>query len=410
MSIVRGSKFQIPNSKFHLPLSPGVYFFRDKTGKILYIGKAVNLKRRVNSYFQKRHIDPRIEELAGKISKIDYQKTDTVVEALILEANLINKHKPVYNIKLKDDKSFANIIITKEEFPRVLIARPTDEKKIKAKHIFGPYASKQEAEIVINLLVKIFDNHNSRSTGQLYRKYYIKGYSSGKIGDISKADYRKIIENIKLFLQGKKTVIIKKLRKEMSREAEAMNFEKAAEKRNQIFALGHIQDAAFIKDKDILLKSSVKYPARAEAYDISNISGKFATGSMVVFMDGKPNKNEYRKFKIKAVDNANDVAMLREMLERRLAHTGWQSPGLIIIDGGLGQKNIAKIVLEKYNLNIPIIAIAKGLTRKGEKLFFSGPNGYVFPDIEFIKKVRDEAHRFAVSYHRKLIRKSEIGY
>ncbi len=373
----------------------------------MYIGKAVNLRRRVSSYFKKRHIDPRIEELVSKIAKIDYRKTDSVVEALILEANLINKHKPVYNIKLKDDKSFANIIITDEEFPRVLIARPTDEKKVKAKHIFGPYTSKQDAEMVINLLVKIFDVHSNRSTEQLYRKYYIKGYPSGKIGDISKADYRKIIGNIKLFLQGKKKNIIKKLEKEMESEAKKMNFEVAAEKRNQISALGHIQDVAFIKDKDILLKSSVKFPARAEAYDISNISGKFAVGSMVVFTDGKPDKNEYRKFKIKTVDNANDIAMLREMLERRFTHTEWQSPDLIIIDGGLAQKNIAKMVLEKHNLNIPIISIAKGPTRKGEKIFSSAPKGYVFPDIEFIKKARDEAHRFAVSYHRKLRGKLE---
>lgn len=386
----------------HLPLSPGVYFFHDRTGKFLYIGKAVNLKRRVSSYFQKKHIDPRIEELVSEISKVDYQKTDTVIEALILEANLINKYKPVYNIKLKDDKSFANIIITDEEYPRVLVARPTDKKKIKTKHIFGPYTSKQEAEMVINLLVKIFDVCNNQSTGQLYRKYYIKGYSSGKIGDISRADYREIIDNIKLFLRGKKKSIIRKFEKEMANETKKMNFEIAIEKRNQIFALEHIQDVAFIKNEDILSKPFAEYPARAEAYDISNISGKFAAGSMIVFTNGKPNKNEYRKFKIKIVNSANDIAMLSEMLERRFAHTEWQSPDLIIIDGGLGQKNIAKIVLKKYCLNVPIAAIAKGPTRKGEKLFFSAPKGYIFPDIEFIKKMRDEAHRFAISYHRRL--------
>lgn len=215
--------------------------------------------------------------MASRIAKIDYKKTDTVVEALILEANLINKHKPAYNIKLKDDKSFANMIITDEEFPRVLISRPTDKKKIKAKYIFGPYTSKQDAEMVINLLVKMFDVYKvspqsearlrrGGGTEQLYRKYYIKGYPSGKIGDISKADYRKIIDNIKLFLQGKKKNIIKKLEREMSGEAKNMNFEIAAEKRNKISALGHIQDAAFIKDKDILAKPLVKFPARDEAH------------------------------------------------------------------------------------------------------------------------------------------------
>ncbi len=397
-----------PNSKFpisdyhHLPPSPGVYFFCDKTGRVLYIGKAVNLKRRVSSYFQKRHIDPRIEELVSKITKIDWRATDSVVEALILEANLINKHKPVYNIKLKDDKSFANIIITDEEFPRVLTTRPTNRKKIKAKYIFGPYASKQEAEAVINLLVKIFDVYNNHSTGQLYRKYYIKGYSSGKIGDISKADYEKIVENIKLFLEGKKKRIIKKLKREMSNSAKMMNFEKATERRTEIFALGHIQDAAFIKGEDILQKPFVKFPARAEAYDISNISGDFATGSMVVFSSGKPSKNEYRKFKIKTVQGANDVAMLKEVFRRRFAHHEWAKPDLVIIDGGQGQKNVAQVVFKEYKLDIPVVAIAKGPDRKGEKLFFSAPKGYIFPDVGFIKRLRDEAHRFAISYHRKL--------
>lgn len=409
MSIVRGLKFQILNSKLHLSSSPGVYFFRDKTGKILYIGKAVNLKRRVSSYFQKRHIDPRIEELAGKIIKIDYQKTDSVVEALILESNLVGKYQPKYNIKLKDDKSFANILITDEKYPRVLIIRPTDREKIKARRIFGPYTSKLEAQMAIDMIVKIFGHDGrNRDTSSLYRSYYIKGYASGKIGDISKADYRKIIDNIKLFLQGKKRNIIKRLKKEMSSEAKNMNFEIAAEKRNQIFALGHIQDVAFIKDKDILSKSFVKFPTRAEAYDISNISGDLAVGSMVVFSSGKSNKNEYRKFKIKTVQGANDIAMLREVFERRFRHSEWPKPDLVIIDGGQGQKNVAQIVLKKYKPDIPIAAIAKGPDRKGEKLFFSAPKGYIFPDVGFIKKMRDEAHRFAINYHRSLRRLKRI--
>lgn len=383
------------------PLSPGVYLMKDKNGKIIYIGKATSLKNRVGSYFAGA-LDNKTAKLIGEIAKIDYRATDTVVEALILEANLINKYKPIYNIKLKDDKSFTNIVITDEEYPRVLITRPTDEKKKKAKYIFGPYISKQDAEMVINLLVKIFDIYNNRSTEQLYRKYYIKGYSSGKVGDISKADYGKIIDNIKLFLEGKKKRIVRKLEREMRSEAKKMNFEKAGEKRNKIFALGHIQDTAFIKDKDILLKSPVKYPARAEAYDISNISGKFAAGSMVVFSYGKPDKNEYRKFKIRTVEKIDDVAMIKEILKRRFKHTEWQYPDLLVIDGGLSQKNAAKEILNEYHLDIPIVAIAKGPSRKGEKLFFSAPKGYIFPDIEFIKKMRDEAHHFAISYHRKL--------
>lgn len=384
------------------PDSTGVYLMKNKSEEIIYIGKATSLKKRVNFYFTKT-LDNKTAKLISEISKVDYQKTDTVIEALILEANLINKYKPVYNIKLKDDKSFASIVITDEEYPKVITTRPTDKKKRKVKHIFGPYTSKQEAERVISLLIKLFDTPNKKfNTSDLYRRYYIKGYPSGKIGNIARSDYAKTINNIKLFLQGKKKDIIKKLESEMNGEAKKMNFEKAAKIRNQTFALSHIRDSAFIKENDVTMKVKKKYPARAEAYDISNISGKFAAGSMVVFANGKPDKNEYRKFKIEIVNSANDIAMLSEMLERRFAHTEWQSPDLIIIDGGLGQKNISKIVLKKYCLNVPIVAIAKGPTRKGEKLFFSAPKGYIFPDIEFIKKMRGEAHRFAISYHRRL--------
>jgi len=188
-------------------------------------------------------------------------------------------------------------------------------------------------------------------------------------------------------------------------EAEKANFENAAAARDQIFALRHIRDVAFIKSEDVLNRSDGRLPVRAEAYDISNIFGKFAVGSMVVFSFGKPDKDEYRRFKIKNVEEANDIAMLKEVLNRRFNHTDWKMPQLIVIDGGIGQKNAAKIILKKHNLDIPIVAIAKGPKRKGEKLFFSAPKEYVFPDIEFIKKMRDEAHRFAISYHRELRKK-----
>lgn len=386
----------------NLPHSPGVYLMKNKSGKIIYIGKAASLKNRVNSYFTKA-LDDKTAKLVSEIEKIDHRKTETVIEALILEANLISKYQPKYNIKLKDDKSFANIVITDEEYPKVLTARPTDKKKRKIKHIFGPYISKQEADKVIALLIKLFDTSGNKfATSDLYRRYYIKGYLSGEVGDITKSDYAKIINNIKLFLQGKKKNIIKKLEKEMKEEAGKMNFEKASRMRDQIFALSHIRDFAFIKESDVLLKSKKEYPVRVEAYDISDISGKYSAGSMIVFSSGKPDGNEYRKFRIKTVDKIDDVAMLKEVLKRRFKHTEWRYPNLLVIDGGLGQKNAAKEALNEYSLNIPIAAIAKGPTRKGEKLFFSAPKGYIFPDINFIKKMRDEAHRFAISYHRRL--------
>ena len=388
----------------NFPELPGVYIMKNKSGEIIYIGKATSLKKRVASYFTKA-LDNKTAKLVSEVENIGFRKTENVLEALILEANLVSKYMPKYNIKLKDDKSFVNIVITDEKYPRIFTSRPTDKKKFKVKHVFGPYLSRESALKVIDFLIRIFDpSEEGNGTANLYRRYYLKGYSSGRVDDFTRTDYIKIINNIKLFLEGKKGRIIEKLEKEMKAESGKTNFEKAAHIRNQLFALRHIRDVAFIKREDIMVEPFSKYPHRAEGYDISNISGTLSVGSMIVFTQGKPDKTEYKKFKIRSVPGANDIAMLREVLERRFAHAEWTMPDLLVIDGGLGQKNAAQAVLGKYDLKIPIIAIAKGPTRKGEKLFFSASRGFMFPDINFIKKIRDEAHRFAISYHRSLRR------
>ncbi|MDD3190239.1 MAG: UvrB/UvrC motif-containing protein [Candidatus Pacebacteria bacterium] len=387
------------------PDSPGVYLMKNEKAEIIYVGKATSLRKRVGSYFN-RALNTKTEKLVSDIRGIDFKMTESAMEALILEANLISLYKPYYNIKLKDDKYFVNIIITEEKFPRILIARASDEKKQKTKNIFGPYTSKRDAKQVIDLLVKIFCSRrdkSSSSTENLYLRYYIKGYSSGKIGSIAEKDYKKIIYNIKSFLEGRKEKIIKKAEKEMLSAAKRSEFEKAAQLRDQIFALQHIRDTAFMDKEDLLLEKQSTDFDRIEGYDISNTSGKDAVGSMVVFRRNKPDKDEYRKFKIKTVQGANDIAMMKEILERRFGNGhDWQLPDLIIMDGGMTQTNAAKTVLKKHRLTIPIVGIAKGPDRKGEKLFFSAPKGFVFPDIDLIKKVRDESHRFAINYHRKL--------
>lgn len=385
------------------PDSPGVYIMRDDNGAIIYIGKATSLRKRVSSYFY-HTLNDKTRKLVSEIRNIDFRTTDNVMEALILEANLIGHHKPYFNIKLKDDKYFVNIIITDEEYPRVLIVRANEEKKIKTRYIFGPYVSKRDATKVVDFLIKVFcRSGESNSTASLYRQYYMKGYNSGRVGEISPKEYRKILKYIRYFLEGKKGSIIKKMETEMKKESLRDNFERAADLRDQLFALRHIRDTAFLRKDDLFLENQSMDFERIEGYDISNISGEFAVGSMVVFRHGKPNKDEYRKFKIKTVESANDIAMMKEVLERRFGNDhDWQLPELIVMDGGIMQTNIAKMILKEYGLAIPIIGIAKGPDRKGEKLFFSGPKGFVFPDTVLIKKVRDEAHRFAINYHRKL--------
>ncbi len=503
------SSLQFPNYS-NIPSSPGIYFFRDKRDKILYIGKAINLKRRVSSYFQKKIFDPRLSDLADKISKIDYQKTDSVIEALILEANLIKKYQPFYNVKLKDDKSFVNIVISKEEFPRVFIMRLNAKRlfnklglsalisrnyadltqknaeiskflndNLKIKKLFGPYPSANTARMALKILRRIFPFRGLEKTREGERFYQ-------EILEIpeNKKRYGKGIKNLMLFLSGKKKRIIGDLKKEMKQAAKSKDYEEAARLRDQIFALRHIQDVALIKEADWLEDlGPANAPARIEAYDISNIFGEYAVGSMAVFTDGKIDKDQYRRFRIKGLKiplapfakggtkstptllckrreelispfekgglrGISDTAMLAEVLERRLKHIEWRFPDLIIIDGGLGQLNAVKKVLENRKFKIPLISIAKGAARKGEKLFTTTPNGEVYEyDKKWIKKkkviqsgrafknkdlvwwfmtknvyldskrmapnldrkiilaIRDEAHRFAIKYHRKLKRK-----
>lgn len=376
---------------------------RDGKGEIIYIGKATSLRKRVGSYFY-HTLNAKTVKLVSEIRRIDYRVTDNVMEALILEANLIGHHKPHFNIKLKDDKYFVNIVITDEEYPRVLVIRASAEEKPKAKHIFGPYVSKRDATRVVDFLIKLFSRNAERnSTGNLYRQYYMKGYKSGRVGNISRENYMKNINYIRFFLEGKKSSIIRKMEKEMKKAAAARDFEQAAKYRDQLFALKHIRDTAFMHKDDLFLEKQTMDFQRIEGYDISNISGTDSVGSMVVFRYGKPDKDEYRKFKIKTVKGANDIAMMREVLARRFGNDhDWPMPELIVMDGGLTQTNVAKMVLKSFDLEIPIVGIAKGPNRKGEKLFFSAPKGFIFPDVELIKKVRDESHRFAINYHRKL--------
>lgn len=392
-----------------LPSSPGVYFFNDKHGKLLYIGKAINLKRRVSSYFQsaggsaggRTSFNSKTEELVSQIAKIDYRETDSVIEALILEANLIRRHQPFYNIKLKDDKSFVNIAISNEEFPRVFIMRLTAKrlfKNIKIKKLFGPYPSANTARTALKILRRIFPFRGLEKT-QEGERFYREILAIPE----NKERYNKGIKDLILFLSAKKKRIIGNLKKEMREAAKKKNYEEAGEFRDKIFALEHIQDVALIKEsdwsEDMLLP---KAPARIEAYDISNIFGEYSVGSMVVFTDGKIDKSEYRRFRIKSTRGISDTAMLAEVLERRLGHNEWRFPDLIIIDGGLGQLNAVKKIIQSKGLDIPLLSIAKGPTRKGEKLFMTKDAPIM--DRKIILAMRDESHRFAIFYHRKLKR------
>ena len=393
-----------------LPETPGVYIMKDGAGNVLYVGKAGNLRRRVSSYFERSH-DSRIAALVGKIKKIECRKTDTALEALILESGFIKKYAPPFNVREKDDKSFLYVEITGEKFPRVILVRGRDNATGVR---FGPFVSASNIRVALNILRRIFpwSTHDPERIGKYSRPCldYEIGLCPGTcIGAISRSDYMKNINRLKLFFEGKKKRIIASLVKEMSAASKRLDFEKAEKLRRQMFALQHIRDTALISESDTNF-SSVSHVAspmfRIEGYDISNISGDSAVGSMVAFLSRgdehfEADKDEYRKFRIRTISQPNDVGMLAEVLMRRFKNS-WTLPNLILIDGGLPQVNAARRALFRAGLKIPVVGIAKGAERKRNDIIGKIPKGV---SEKVLIRVRDEAHRFAIGYHKALRRK-----
>ncbi|MBP9855642.1 MAG: GIY-YIG nuclease family protein [Candidatus Omnitrophica bacterium] len=397
-----------------MPETPGVYIMKDSKKSVLYVGKAVNLKRRVSSYFQRPH-DYRISKMVSLVRDIEIKNTDTAIEALILESKLIKKYLPPYNVLEKDDKSFLYVEITKEKFPRVLLTRGKDlktpSKGLKIAKQFGPFTSSSSLKEALKILRKIFPwsvhspeslklkviSHKLHSTRACFE--YELGLCPGVcISAITPKEYKKNISRLIMFFEGKKATIIRSLKKEMSAESKKAEFEKAEKLKRQIFALNHIHEVALIKE-DYLDGDSVQSKMRIEGYDISNISGTSAVGSMVVFVDGVPAKEQYKKFRIRTIDTPNDTGMLREVIDRRLSHPEWPLPDILLIDGGAPQVNAVMDVLESKSLRLRVLGLAKGPERKNNDVIGVLPKGV---DIKTLIQIRDEAHRFAVSYHRKL--------
>ena len=384
-----------------LPDSPGVYIFKNKEGEIVYIGKAGKLTKRVKSYFLES-ADPRAKRMVKDVFDIDHKTTETVIEALILEAKLIKKHEPFYNIKQKDDKSFLYVVITDEEYPRVILKRGREKKEGRA--VFGPFVSSSAIRQALRILRKIFP-YNTHTEKQLKRMkrpcfYYQIGLCPGACADdLDREEYMEDIKNIELFFEGKKKQVLESLEKRMQKASDNQNYEKAQKLKKQINSINHIYDTALITPPEL-----EEEKMRIEGYDISNIGGKLATGSMVVFRGGKPQKSNYRKFKIKTVKNVDDIGMMKEVLERRF-NNSWELPSILLVDGGVGHVNIAKEVLDENGLDIPVVGIAKGERRKKNEL--------VGDEVDIKKKtlirVRDEAHRFAQKYHKKLREKDFLS-
>ncbi len=419
--------------KFKLPDSPGVYFFKSGR-KTLYIGKATSLRDRVRSYFSSNLGDARSSAIVAMIEEaksISWQKTDSVLEALILEANLIKKHQPKYNSREKDDKSFNYLVITKEDFPRVLVKRGRELSGLQAtgyklQAIFGPYTQGRALADALKIVRKIFpfrdrcspcnipsatllsnshelDNRRMQARSENVCKPCFNrqiGLCPGVCtGEISEREYARTIRHIKTLFSGKIKMLKQVLERDMRSEAKAERYEKAKELRRQIDALNHIQDVSLIQNNSMFdLRSRT---SRIEAYDVAHTSGSETVAVMVVVNNGEPEKESYRKFKIKTAKN-DDVGALKEVLLRRLAHSEWPLPRVFAVDGGGAQRRAATSVLKDAGISIPVVAVVKNEFHKPERLI--GDARAIETCEKEILLANAEAHRFAIAYHRKRLR------
>lgn len=400
----------------NFPENSGVYIFKDKNQVPIYIGKAVNIKSRIKNHFTFKNINAKEHLLVERTISIDTVVVDSEIEALILEANLIKKHQPIFNSQLKDDKDYIYIKITDADFPRVFAARKRSMSD--AKEFFGPFPSSSKVKATLKFLRRVFPYSNCKPNQKRPCLYFHLGLCPGVCsGVISKRSYLKNIRGITLFLNGERKKVISDLEKKRKNSSKKLDFERAAILQNQIESLSYITkpyrsfehfepdlDDTRNKEMEELAKEVglSRKPTRIECYDISNIAGTDATGSMIVFTDAIADHDEYRRFKIKQVTGINDTAMIAEVIDRRLKND-WPTPDLIVVDGGRGQLNAAFEVLKRRGKEIPIISLAKRL----EEIYKVGdPKPLKLSRqsraLKLIQRLRDEAHRFAINYHRKL--------
>lgn len=399
--------------KLELPVNPGVYFFRKGTD-ILYIGKATSLRDRVRSYFSSDLIQtrgPSILDMVTIATTVTYEETDTVLEALILEANLIKKFQPKYNVKEKDNKSFSYVIITDEEFPRVgtirgrnlSIQKQMNQIPVKIKNTFGPFPSFTQLITGLQILRKIFPFRDLKSINPTHDRFYRQlQLSPEHTTEEARAVYAETIKYITQFLKGNKKVIINDMKKRMNQHAKVLEFEEAEILKRKIFALEHINDVSLIKRDfydDIPSESF-----RVESYDVAHMSGKNKVGVMVTIENGAADKSSYRKFKIRTIaeGSIHDLESTGEVLRRRFSHPEWAFPNVVAIDGGQMHYNYADKILKEIGLRkqVKLVAVVKDERHRPKA---------IIGDEEIIKKhkkdillANSESHRFAINYHKDL--------
>src|SRR5438874_2220180 len=434
----------------NLPTRPGVYLFRDDRGEVLYVGKAKSLRPRVRSYFQ-QSLDSRaaIQQLPDRVADIEVIVTGTEVEALHLEQNLVKRHRPPFNVRLRDDKSFPYIAVTVEdEYPRVMFTR---ERHRPGVWYFGPYANAKKVRETLDVLNRVFrfrpceGPKPGRHSGIPCLDYHIDRCHAPCVGYISASDYANIVDGVVQFLSGDTEPIQRELERRMREAADDERFEEAARYRNRLFSIQHLAERQAADRRDVGAENAQQalasakeaaatrrarraealeelrevlnlesLPLRIECFDISTIQGVETVGSMVVFGDGAPKKAHYRKFGVRSLNGQDDFAAMAEVVSRRFARLGrrteadydesfYATPNLVVIDGGKGQLSAALAAMQEFDLpRVAVIALAKRV----EEVFVPGrPDPILLdphsPGLQLLQRIRDEAHRFAIGFHRQ---------
>lgn len=365
--------------------------------------------------------------MVEQIKKVKTFTVNSELEALLLEARLIKKYNPKYNARLTDGKSYLRVrVVIGDKIPKVVLARGGEDKK---SIFFGPFPSSGDVRVVLQFIRRVFSYQSSLNHPKRYCLYFHLGLCPCPPMFTSKQElkeYRKNVRHIVHFFEGKTKKVIKDLEKERDKESKREQFEKAAQIQRKIDAILLVTSprrSPFEYEQNPNLRSDlrnkelndlqkvlgangidIKSLTRIECYDISNITGIHATGSMIVFTDGEKDSSEYRRFRIRRPPKVvpNDYAMLQEVIRRRFSHSEWKNPNLLIVDGGKGQVSAVNKVLFDENLIIPVIGIAKR-----EELLITSDFKVIrlsqsSPALNLVKRIRDEAHRFAITYHKKL--------
>ena len=444
MLVKTDNKFDVILNKVKsFPTGPGLYFMKGPKDKVLYIGKAKNLRARVSSYFQKSSDlaatrGPKIVEMLGKVETVDFLETPNEVEAMLKEARLIKDIRPPYNTELTDDKTFPYLeITTGDDFPGVYMTR---KPRAKGSRLFGPFASAKDLRAVLVELQKIFkfrtcslDIREDDPKRIFFRPcilYSIHQCTAPCAAKIEKDEYKRIISDLVKFLKSKRSTILNQMKKEMADAAATLDYEKAAQLRDRIRLIENL-DRRGTPEEDVQPEVFAAEPTEAlvklqkllnapspiriiEGIDIAHIAGSEAVGSLVKFIDGRPFKNGYRRFRIKTVTGIDDYAMIAEVVKRRYKYALageelW--PDLVLIDGGLGQLHAAEQTFKEMNAPMPKIA---AIAKREEDLYLQGSRIPVklprnSPVLKLLQYVRDEAHRFAQHYHHILRRKKLLN-